>query len=345
MNKKLYQYILTFTGLLMFSGFIWLRFIRERLPKNIPFNLSILGFCLLLTTCSIFLYIIISLLRTNKPVDPLIKQVVDSIYIPLKTLDHYIKNTAYANNTYKHGINFLAYILESLIINSKIYYYIFAIMPRVILLTVLHIDVFYFNKLVYIYKFLLIGLVILIGKYIIYSFKYAKEHFIEEFQHYVSITMSYEHASQLVELDLDDEEDDDVPPTMVIPLSIFVEYQTNAFIQQGHYCDYMPYMRNPISLYYKEHNIIVSRIFTYEEVTDRVKNILRISLILIHYEFLQSDPDIRNLKILIYINYLLCWSYILIISIPSLYNTSFWELWFIFNLQDIEDPFSGTILA
>lgn len=106
---------------------------------------------------------------------------------------------------------------------------------------------------------------------------------------------------------------------------------------QNSYLDYMPYMRNPISPYYKEHNIIVTRKFTYEEVQERVSNILKISLILAHYDSTNNcDDSIKTLKILIYLNYLLCWSYILIVSLPSLYYVSFWELWII---QDTQEPF------
>jgi hypothetical protein len=337
MNKKLYQYILIIIGLFVFIIFIWLRFIRERLPKNIPLNLSILGFCILLGTCSIFIYIIISLFRESKPIDPLLKQIFDIIYVPLKTLDHYIKDLSYTNNTYKYGINFLAYILGPLIIDSRLYYYIFEIVPRLILLTTLHIDVFWFNKLYYIYKVLLIGIFIFVGKYIIYSFKYAKEHFIESFQHYVSLVMAYEHASQVIVLDA--EEDDDIPPTMNVPLPIFIEFQTNTFMQQGSYYDYMQW-HIPYSFFEKN---IPRRDYSIEDATIIINNILKISLIIDYYQIItNNDKPIKDIKKLIYINYLLCWSYILIVSIPSFYNASFWELWFIFNLQDIQDPFSLT---
>src|SRR3978361_36479 len=343
MNKFLTKLLLTIIGAILFIAFIWYRFIRERLPKDIPLKLSFLGFCILVSICGIFLYIVVSLIRQSKSVDPLIKQIVDSIYIPLKTFDHYIKKLSYTNNTYKYGINFLAYILGPLIIDSTLFYYLFMIIPRLILLTTLYIDIFWFHKLYYIYKILLIGSVIFLGKYIIYSFKYAKEHFIEEFKHYVSITIAYEYAIQII--GPLPEEDDDYLPTLVVPLPPFIDFQTETFLMQNSYLDYMPYMRNPISPYYKEHNIIVTRKFTYEEVKERVSNILKISLILAHYDSTNNcDDSIKTLKILIYLDYLLCCSYILIVSLPSLYYASFWELWIIFNIQDIEEPFSGDLL-
>jgi hypothetical protein len=294
---------------------------------------------ILVSICSIFLYIVVSLIRQSKPVDPLIKQIVDSLYIPLKTFDHFIKNLSYTNNTYKYGINFLAYILGPVIIDSMLFYYLFMIIPRLILLTTLYIDIFWFHKLYYIYKVLLVGILIFLGKYIIYSFKYAKEHFIEEFKHYVSITMAYEYAIQIIGPLPEDE--DEYLPTLVVPLGPFIDFQTEAFLMQKSYLDYMPYMRNPGSPYYEEHNIIVTRKFTYEEVKERVRNLLKISLILAYYDAINNyDESIKDLKILIYINYFLCWCYILIVSLPLLYYASFEELWVIFGIQDIENPFS-----
>jgi len=182
MNKFLTKLLLTIIGAILFMAFIWYRFIRERLPKDIPLKLSFLGFCILVSICGIFLYIVVSLIRQSKSVDPLIKQIVDSIYIPLKTFDHYIKKLSYTNNTYKYGINFLAYILGPLIIDSTLFYYLFMIIPRLILLTTLYIDIFWFHKLYYIYKILLIGSVIFLGKYIIYSFKYAIDKSTKDFK-------------------------------------------------------------------------------------------------------------------------------------------------------------------
>lgn len=341
MNKKLYQSFLFILGLVMFIAFIWFRFIRERLPKDIPLKLSLLGFCILVSISGIFLYIVVSLIRQSKPVDPLIKQIIDSIYIPLKTFDHYIKKLSYTNNTYKYGINFLAYILGPLIIDSTLFYYFFMIIPRLILLTTLYIDIFWFHKLYYIYKILLIGSVIFLGKYIIYSFKYAKEHFIEEFKHYVTITMGYGYAIQIIGPIPEDE--DDYLPTLVVPLSPFIDFQTQAFLMLKSYPDYMPYMRDSFDPYYEEHNIIVIRKFTYEEVKERVSNILKVSLILAYYDITNNcDDSIKTLKILIYLNYFLCWTYILVVSLPSLFYASFWELWIIFSIQDIQEPFSLT---
>ena len=50
-----------------------------------------------------------------------------------------------------------------------------------------------------------------------------------------------------------------------------------------------------------------------------IKDILEISLLLEYYNKTSNqDKYIKLLKILIYVNYLLCWLYVLIISLPSI---------------------------
>ena len=190
MNKKLYQYILIILGIIMFLAFIWFRFIRTCLPKDIPFHFSLLGFCVLVSTCSIFLYIVISLLRQSQSSNSFIKVIINIIYIPLETLDHSIKNISKVKKYYKHFIIFLIKILEFLVVKTNIFYYTFTIIPRLILLTTLFTDIFYFGKLEYIYKVLILAVFILLGKYIIYSLKYAKTAFIQSLESYVSIIMN-----------------------------------------------------------------------------------------------------------------------------------------------------------
>ena len=111
-NKNLYQLILILFGMIMLLGFIWLRFIRPRLPKEIPFNLSLLGFFILLYLCGIYLYIVISLFRKSKPMNPILKEMIGCIYLPLEALDHYLKDLSYINKAYKRCIVFLAFNLH-----------------------------------------------------------------------------------------------------------------------------------------------------------------------------------------------------------------------------------------
>lgn len=61
-----------------------------------------------------------------------------------------------------------------------------------------------------------------------------------------------------------------------------------------------------------------------EYVKSALKKMLEVSLIIEYYnKNVNQDEKIKNIKILIYLNYLLCWLYVLIISLPRLHT---WEL-------------------
>jgi len=347
-NKKIYQFIIILLGIIMLLGFIWLRFIRSRLPKEIPLNFSLLGFLIVFYICLIYIYILISLLRKLKPMNPILKEIIDSIFIPLETLDHYLKHLSYLNKTYKQCIVFLAYKLNYFLAQTNMFYYAFEIFPRILLVTVLFTDIFGYHELYYIYKFLLIGAFILIGKYIIYAFKYAKEDFIGSLQDQLDIFMAFEHAIRVVDLlpPEEESEDFDIPETLIIPLKIFIDFQTTTFITQKEYYSYMVFQNCYDDSYYTEKNLPLPRKFTTKELEGRIKNILQLSLLVAHYDLtLNTNRAVKTLRILIFLNYLICWLYILLMSFPSLFYASFWELWIIFSIQDIEEPFSLTDLT
>lgn len=277
--------------------------------------------------------------------NPILKEIIDSIFIPLETLDRYLKDLSYLNKTYKQRIVFLAYKLNYFLVQTNMFYYTFEIFPRILLVTVLFTDIFGYHELYYIYKFLLIGAFILLGKYIKYSLKDAKEHFIGSLQDHLIILMAFAHAIQVVDLQPPENEEDDfdIPETMGVPLKIFIDFQTTTFLNQKEYYSYMILHDRYDDSYYIEKNLPLPREFTTKEINQRIENILKISLILSYYDIANNyAKDIKLVKFLIYLNYFICWSYILIVSLPSLLNASFWELWIIFNIQNIEEPFSLT---
>ena len=60
------KYYLIILGGIIFTLYFWSRFLRVRSSKVLPLNLSVLGFFILLYTCLIFAYILISLLFIRK---------------------------------------------------------------------------------------------------------------------------------------------------------------------------------------------------------------------------------------------------------------------------------------
>src|ERR1700677_1472579 len=180
MKKLITKYILIILGLILFLSFIWLRFIRIRLPRDIPFELSLLGFIFLLYICSIYIYFIISMLFNYKTDSKVLSTLISYIYKPFITLDEAIKTNAIIKPYYEKFLYRL--VTKTKGINYFKVYLIFEIIPRIILVSALLIDTFYFHCLFLLYKVIIVSLLFLIGKYIKYSFTYAKEQYILELE-------------------------------------------------------------------------------------------------------------------------------------------------------------------
>src|ERR1700728_3749034 len=99
-KKFIDKYFLILFGAITFGIFIWLRFIRERLPREIPFSLSLLGFIILIELCIIYLYIVISLIRINKQ-NSLMSSIIDLLFKPLEEFDYFWKHLSFIQEQYK----------------------------------------------------------------------------------------------------------------------------------------------------------------------------------------------------------------------------------------------------
>lgn len=353
--RNKYNIILNILGLLIFTFFMWYRFIRERLPKDIPFHLSILGLFILLWICMIYLYIVYTLITEKKYSNAFLNDLINNIFKPLKALDHSIKNHPFIHSYYKHFIIYLAYKVDPILNHNNIYYYMFAIFPRVVLVTALWIDVFYFHKLLYIYKVLFIGILLFINRYIIYSFDYAKEYFISQlepliyqphipYNHEICAKVYYNGDEELA----DDEYDGD--PTISLTLRDLIKYGSESIYYYEKELRFTVLTNQKYDeRYCKKHNITTpynNKTFVSDTVQDKIsgeldqkiKNILKISVLLLYYElFHEYTPAIKRVKILIFTNYLLCWLFILIVSIHTLSMEAILAL--LENTYKYENPF------
>jgi len=360
MKAKLLNLIMSILGLLIFTAFIWFRFVRERLPKDIPFNLSIEGLFILLWICMIYLYIIYTLSTKNKLSNAFLNNLINNIFKPLEALDHSIKNHRLINPYYKRFIIYLSNKLDPILHDNRLYYYTFAIFPRLVLVTALWIDVFWFHKLFYIYKVLLIGILLILNRYIIYSLKYAKEHFITQLEPLINTPyVSYDHeiCTEVYyngdEELADDEYDSDTG--MRLELRDLIKYQTHKIVLHNEKLriihiftkdeyDILYCKKHNIPFPYNANNLVSSSVWnlTHREVEQKVENILKISVLIWYYELHNEYiPEIKRMKILIFTNYLLCWSYILIISIHTLPLDT---LSFLLEIIDTSEPFNGDVL-
>jgi hypothetical protein len=172
--NNIFTYFLILLGLLILIWFIWIRFIRVRLPKDIPFNLNELSFYVLLWICVIYLYIVIRLIKPKNP-HPWVTKVVEILYTPLLTLDNFIKMQRNVFTPYrKLLIKFIDYLNELSVHQFIVIYTLSQIIPRLILVSILSFDVFYMHKINIFYSFILLGAIPLLHRYIKYSLKDGK---------------------------------------------------------------------------------------------------------------------------------------------------------------------------
>ena len=355
MTRRNYKSLLALLGLIIFSAYFWMRFLRSRTVKEIPLNLSIEGFFILLYTVCIFAFIIASLLFL-KGSNPLIEKILDIIFIPIKELDKSFKNIPIIKKYYDKVLVKIFPILEFLIIKTDLFFIIFWIIPRIILLLVLGLDIFIFGKFEYRYKFIFIGLLLLFNRCFKYSLKNTKNQMYEDIKVYVNSIgtkyYQYVHPSELEpDFDPDDPEEGLIWESvgMELPLDIFLEHRVEYLIYKGINNNYTVTSSSYATKYFQmkylgyllpQREIDLSPeelrnyhtpfgnfneswqyIFTKkrEYIDPKVKLLVRIAELLEYYNKTSNKtPKYKWLKIVIYIEYFICWLYILIISYPNI---------------------------
>jgi hypothetical protein len=353
-KQQLINYILIILGGIIFSAYIWLRFIRPRLPKDIPLSLSLLGFLITIELCIIYVYIIIFYLfihNSNK--DSTMSFMINYLYKPLEDFDYFWKHLPIIKVYYNKFIIWLAYKLRFFINKTNIFFIIFGILPRLILISVLYIDIFYFHKFANIYKFIFLGIFLFLNRYIIYSLKMLKKDLIMKFEFYVkTVSTPYVfgvHPSEWPEnYDPNDPDNDDFDPNVMmdLPIEIFIDYYINNLLYKNNIIDFCVTMYNHENIY-KKYNLEKNSDIPYaiceiyhKDSKDDLKRILDIAEIIENYNITKAKKMFIYTKVFIFTNYLICWLYILIVS------TSINNLIDLIDLimkiaSSTEEPFSG----
>lgn len=365
-----YKFILL--GFIILSLYFWNRFLRIRTPKDLPLNLSVLGFFTILYICIIFLYIVVSLLFSRKN-NPTMEIILDWIYTPIIEFDKWFKQLPLIKPHYEKFLDILLPKLQYFIIKTNIFFWIFWLIPRLILLTAFVVDVVCFHKLHYKYMVILFGLLLFFNRIFKYSLKNTKKELLILGKTIIeSITTKYYpgiHPSEFEPNDEDeDDDDDDMPPTMLLPLEIFVEFQTQSIVYENitrnvdiMFADFEYHKK-----LWAEH-VGDTRLFLSEDVpkdyinnfgNDSPKNysrawhfvnnketeimetvlekIMAVSLLLEYYN--KTSNSYKYIKVAIYSAYFLCWATVLFISFPTL---DIYELLITLNETwiNIETPF------
>jgi hypothetical protein len=347
--------LLALIGLCLFSAYFWMRFLRIRTVKELPLNLSIEGFFILLYIVCIFTYIIISLIFIKNS-NPLIEKVIDIVFIPLKELDKSFKNIPIVKKYYETILIKILPHLEKMINKTNWFFIIFWIVPRVILLLVLGLDIFYFAKFEHRYKFVFIGLFLLFNGCFKYSLKNTKDQMYEDIKLFVdgigTKYYQYVHPSELAP-DFDPEDEDEgllwESVRMNLPLDVFLKHRAEYLVYKNinnkysigysSYCyeyfqmKYLGFLlpKRRIDLSDEEYKNYKTPYGNYDEswhnisrkqkeyMDPKVHLLVRLAVLLEYYnKTTNKTPKYKYLKIIIFTGYLICWLYVLIISYPNI---------------------------
>lgn len=346
------KYYLIVLGCLLFMLFIWFRFIRKRLPKEVPFTyLSFRGFIMLLLACCVYILIIKHLIKPSNKESIFSQHIVPLLYMPLESFDKFIKQPLNMEKIMFYMKDKLIYSIK----DTHIFYILLAIVPRIILVTVLSIDIFWFGELCYIYFFIYLTIFLFFNRYIIYSFKTIKKQLINDIIPLINngcITTDYVPGVHPDE-DQDDDDYDPSVPTMSLPLEVFVDFQVRSIVYDNvkHYCDITLSDKHRDTFKNKEFtsNASLEKEYHWDlikkekdlNITPKIEGIVDIACLIEYYNNTNKTNTIfKVIKIAIFTMYLICWGYVLIRSLPKLdimeLITEINQTWL-----NIEEPFSA----
>lgn len=330
-------------GIILLSYILWIRFIRERLPRDIPFNFTFFGLIIILVICISFVY---QLIQITKPINILqetpqnfLNLLIISIYklyaTPLYILQKTIINNKYIypiiNKLLKYILN--VYIYFSLYKNNRyITLYLFcSIIPRYLLLMFFVVDIFYFHKLEICYNFLFIGLIPMISSFFIKSSDIIFEKYCEFLEKNFLIELDPEDQTENSNyyfdiLDLRPHPDfNDEMLKHILEIRYFIEIQSASI-----WFDYDPYNYKCIETwearldYARKFNIVLSPIYIISSDLDEISKeiskdfyilmpfVINLKLFLLTQRNNFKNKLVRKFLIVINIIYIICWIYILL---------------------------------
>jgi hypothetical protein len=165
-DNEIIKFFSIFLILTLAIIYIWFRFIRERLPKEIPFYLSITTWCFLIIICLVLGYSIIKLLFRIR--------IVPTLNIRYHITERFKEFVRFLVDNHHTKPYFEKNIIRCLELIEKRYKYVhvfFLLIPLTILVTTFLLDVFYFYRLYYFYKLIWLGLLPLSLEILLYIFK------------------------------------------------------------------------------------------------------------------------------------------------------------------------------
>src|SRR5580698_705632 len=374
LNHPLYLVFLNFIGLTLIIWFVFARFILHRLPKYIPFDLHLIRFIILLFICLLFAWVIKKILFPREPseISQIFLNYIYKIYKPLYVLDETLRNskvfksfivlTSKPLSCIKLSVYSVVYEIMKLFpyftffryFDAGLFLYLIVFfVPRVFLLILLIVDVFYYNCISLFYSYAYIGLIPLLAKYYIYAIRSLNEEYLDYLDglYYVEekqirklewepdkkgmgIRKFVELKSYCHTWSIDDEEND---KTLYMTRcecgfqpSVFEKYNKKSGLditeeELKEWAKDFYYMLPPV--------VYISRFLdshdrTLEEYTNRLSENRAERLYIIW------------VSVTAYSGYLICWAYILVVSLSTFHLLNF-EMVLLENFQDVMDPFTN----
>ena len=341
-NKNNKIVILNVIGLIMLIWYVWIRFIMQRLPKDIPFQLSLTTAIILLYICLTFIFIIKNIV---KPKVSLIREYIFTIFRlifkPLFVLDKSLRKTLIIqfiiNKLAKYSYYFTSYDTTKNIIS----YYTWHFLPKYLFLLIFNIDIFYLHQLYFTYIFTILNIIPLIISYLIWLIRNNLEENILFIEKWYEVKIISTHPDP--ERDFADLLDPDGIDNFKV--RTFLSYQMINNGMSKYECGktwdvvkkYYPDTYDIQNLSHEQVETIQKDFYYFMPLIVNSHNFLNDLTII----FRIFNYFIKWTNVLLLFIFLIDWIYILVISLPTLTITNT-EINFIKAFQDIWEPFSET---
>lgn len=346
--------ILILIGFLSCLIYFYHIFIRERLPKTLPFILTEFNFYILLYICLIYCFLLKQLLYP-KTLSPLFFKVLTIIGKPFMLFDFTLKNNSYSKKSYfQLVLNISKKIAQKSIKEKTTEIGLFQLLPRIILLLIFMVDVFYLHKIENFYYFIFLSLGPFLYAYYQYSILAAYEQYLAYLETFYDTVSIYEEGNYDINgIYFDDDtlkgfhNEHAIYHDKSVTLRDFIEIQTTTHDTFEYYG--YPSTKEDVLLLYKKNLKINNETLNEDDYNIIHNDFYTFTPVLINLNtYLKKDKDILNIpfihytKVCIYILYFICWLYILIISVPSLQNISCTldTLKVLTNYSIINEPYS-----
>ncbi len=160
---------------------LWMRLFRERIPKDIPFEIDWIGFLIFSYLCVINFYLIIKIVLKIKGKNKIISKVLSSltkiIFFPMISVEKNLLSLPIYKEYYILLFSTLFKLITKFVTKNNItyIYLVINILPRLIVGINLCIDVLIYLRIENFYKYLALMLIILLSRLIIHFFEQVKE--------------------------------------------------------------------------------------------------------------------------------------------------------------------------